>query len=619
MKKLFIILAVLFTGLLSAQITTKVDVITVETLGVSTGTDEIVTRNGANQLSDSGLTVDDITPYTGLEAVDEGQGIGYRLKDRAPRNSGLGGVDLSFFSSGSTNKGASGDYSFASGESVWALGDHSAAIGRGVITAGEISFGSGESVEAPSFAEFSIGMNPLTYTASSSTAWVGTDRIFNIGNGNGANSNVVTVLKNAEITFQSTTATEIDSAGDFSAITRKYYYDNLPLDNEVIINDASDFPAAVAGVIELVPFSGAAITYTIAGKNIDMGSDRFTVTDGDIVMKGNHRTESTLTTTNATVFFTVVDAAFFPEFIGFDCSAATVIDFSTPVETFKSLTLDNVIIRDCDEIAVIDGAFTTSLRTLSVVTTQSGGITWTGADNGQINISQMLGIDWTGTLLDLGTATFDIINIGTGNRFISPSGTTILSGAAASANLTATGRGLVTNNLFNGLGTALGGIDTMDLKWNFIGNTFVDGTTLNSREVSDAFLTASTTATIGSIGVYVAVGGVNWSSDISDRFTVSTAGLITYIGLKNIEVAISGHSTVEKDGGGTDKICTKIAINGTVVDKTISCTENATATGVASIGLFTLSTGDTIQLFTGNEGSTADVIASESTILVIGG
>ena len=52
MKKLFIILAVLFTGLLSAQITTEVDVITVETLGVSTGTGEIVTQNGANQLSD---------------------------------------------------------------------------------------------------------------------------------------------------------------------------------------------------------------------------------------------------------------------------------------------------------------------------------------------------------------------------------------------------------------------------------------------------------------------------------------------------------------------------------------------------------------------------------------
>jgi len=391
------------------------------------------------------------------------------------------------------------------------------------------------------------------------------------------------------------------------------------VDGVVVINEPSDFPAAVGGVRELVTTPGTSITYEIAVLNIDMGSDRFTVTDGNVVIIGAHRTESTITSTTSGNLFTCVDAAFFPEFVGFDCPNAKVVDFSTPVATLKSLVFDNVIIRDCDTIATISGAFTTSFRTFTVVTTQTGGVVWTGSDNSQINMSNTLGIDWTGTLFDLGTATFDIIDIGGGNRFISPSGTTILSGAAASANFTAGGRGLVDGNLFNGVGTALSGIDTMDLKWEFKSNTFVDGTTLNTRQLVDGFLTASQTVTISTQSVYVAIGGSNWSTDINDRFTVSTAGLVTYIGLRNIEVEVMAFSTIEKVGGGADKICTKVAINGTVSDKTIGCTENATPTGVSSVGLFTLSTGDTVQLFVANLSSTANIIVSESTGIVKGG
>ena len=64
-----------------------------------------------------------------------------------------------------------------------------------------------------------------------------------------------------------------------------------------------------------------------------------------------------------------------------------------------------------------------------------------------------------GTLIDLGTTTFDIISIATGSRFISPIGTTILSGLSNSGNLNVDGRGIVDGNLFNGSGTALSGID----------------------------------------------------------------------------------------------------------------------------------------------------------------
>lgn len=393
-------------------------------------------------------------------------------------------------------------------------------------------------------------------------------------------------------------------------------FTELFLDNVIHINSASDFPTPVGGVIELSPNPGDEVTYVLGALDIDIGSDRFKNTGGDIVIIGTHRTASGITSTTSSPLFTSVDGSLFLEFMGVTAPNAKILEFTTPISLLQTFVGNNLIIRDCDSLWTIDGAFTTSLRTLTVITTQTGGGLWTGTDNSQINMSNCLGIDWTGTLFDLGTATFDIITIASGNRFISPSGTTILSGATGSANLTASGRGIVDNNLFNGTGTSLNGIDTEDLKWDFKNNIFADNSTKNTEVVTDAFLTVSTTVTIGTIGLFVAVDGVNWLTDISKRFTVSTAGLITYIGLETIDIVVGVSCTVSKVGGGSDQICSKIAINGTVQDKTVGCTENATPTGITSSGLFEIETGDTIQLFVGNEDSTSNVIVDNANMII---
>ena len=391
--------------------------------------------------------------------------------------------------------------------------------------------------------------------------------------------------------------------------------------NLITVNSISDFPTPVAGVIELVVDPGGSYVYEIGALEIS-SSNVFTITGGNIVIRGVHRTASGLTSTSTSTMFTCVNGAFFQEFVNFTCANAQWVDFTNPAAGIASFVGQNVIIRDCDTLGTISGAFVTSLRTMTVVDTQTGGFTWVGTANGQINISNFLGLSWAGTLLDLGTATFGIVDISSNCRFISPSGTTTLSGLSSSGNLTATGRGLVAGNIFNGIGTALSGIDTQDIKWEFTNNIFADGSTINSRDLMDAFLTSSTTVTIGTADVYVAIGGVNWSTDISDRFTVTTAGICEYVGINPIEAAISSHSTVEKSGGGADVVCTKIAIDtgsGFVVsDKTMGCTQNSTPTGVASIGLFTLNNGDKIQVFTANVDSTSDVIVSQSTIIISG-
>lgn len=394
-------------------------------------------------------------------------------------------------------------------------------------------------------------------------------------------------------------------------------YTSGGLTNVVKVNSLADFPDPVDGVIELVPTPGAEMVYLIGAINVDVGANRFTVTGGEVVIRGVHRTGSRITSSTTGSMFTSVDSAFFQEFIAFDCPNANWVDFASSTGG-HSFANNNVIIINCDSLGTISGAFTSSFRIMTVVAAQSAGFLWSGALGSQINISNFLAISWAGTLLDLGTAEFSIVNITSDNRFLSPSGTTILSGAASSGNLPGSGRGLVASSLFNGVGTALSGIDSLDLKWQFDSNVFVDNTTQNTRNIADAFLTAAETVTITTQSVYVAVGGTSWDSDIADRFTVSTAGLVTYIGLGTIDIEVTAFSTVEKVGGGADKIASKIALDGVVQDKTIGATENATPTGITSAGIFTIASGTTIQLFVGNEGSTANVIVDESNMIIKG-
>lgn len=397
--------------------------------------------------------------------------------------------------------------------------------------------------------------------------------------------------------------------------------------NVVKINSLADFPDPVGGVIELT--NGVDIAYEIAATNIDIGSNVFSVTGGSLVIRGLHRTASRITSNSVLDLFTVTNGAFFLEFLAITHPNGDYILNFTSTAGFNSVVFQNLIATSCKSIARIDGAFTSSLRTVTSVTTTVGGIDWVGTNNNQINCTNFLGIGapvgWTGTLLNLGSATFNLIVFTNDNRWISPAGTTILSGLANNGNLNAGGRALVRGSIFNGAGTALSGITTQDTQWLFQGNIFVDGTTQNTRVAVNSFLdgTSQTVNNSGvSAGVYILMdqNGTDWDSNKALHFTQAANGVVTYIGIDAVDVYVNAFSTVEKSGGGADKICTKIAIDtgsGFVVqDETIGCTQNAAPSQVTSAGYFTLSTDDEIAIFCANISNATDIIASEATMLI---
>ena len=161
---------------------------------------------------------------TGLERITEGSNTGWVLIGRNRTYYGpigMGAVDLSYSFLASAILGATGNYSFAVGQSARALGKGSASVGGNQnealndynfigggsnnITSGKNSgIISGYFAVARSFCELVVGAYNTDYTPVSTTTISPTDRAFVIGagvSGAGNTKDVFTVYKNGAVKF----------------------------------------------------------------------------------------------------------------------------------------------------------------------------------------------------------------------------------------------------------------------------------------------------------------------------------------------------------------------------------------------------------------------------------
>jgi hypothetical protein len=96
---------------------------------------------------------------------------------------------------------ASGGHSVTLNQNNTTSGLNSFAQGFGNTSSANASSAMGLNNTAPSWAEMTVGANATTYAATDASTWVGTDRVFTVGNGAGPTlrSNALTVYKNGEI------------------------------------------------------------------------------------------------------------------------------------------------------------------------------------------------------------------------------------------------------------------------------------------------------------------------------------------------------------------------------------------------------------------------------------
>lgn len=411
----------------------------------------------------------------------------------------------------------------------------------------------------------------------------------------------------------------IESDGDAGTVISKAA-------NEIIINSIDDFSVQDATTITLEEgFSyvqGALISTPkrfIVEPNVSVVSD----SPGENVLWE--------CTAGSGAMFTGVDVGFFNgSGMSVRCPGMEVFNFSDVAvlkNTIFNLNLfiawpEDAASQSCSSI----GTFT-SISALDIVNSSAfrgtgldRGITLGGAEINIISIQKLAILSNSATYvgLDLGTtvvqSAFEIsnfVNIGLA------AGSIGFLGLPSSGNVSTSIIATYVGCEFLGAITPLSGLSGSDLRHDFLKCPPVP----DSTKAADAFLTAAQTVTIGAgnQGVYFPIGGALFQRTIEERFSVSTAGVATYTSPVQTKCLVLISATVEKSGGGSNRIAMVSMLNGTETLRTVASTENSAPTSLTSIGLYTLNELDELQPAVSNLDGTSDVIVSSCIMTIING
>jgi len=403
-----------------------------------------------------------------------------------------------------------------------------------------------------------------------------------------------------------------DLTGGASGTSKQATLQNIVLagaggspENQIIINDVSDFAVQDATMIILEE-----------GKNYVRGAaistdKRFIVSKRVTISSPSFMIDEVWEYTGTEAMFTGLDVEFFSAVnLAVRCPDASEIfcfedtsALNTSVISHKNCfafssgpsalaakkwgTFTALNIVDMD-VCVVSGA--------SAGTGMEDGITLAGVELNKLSMNAVdfftsentfIGLDLGSVLIKESFRIDDLVIDG-------PSGATGISGLSSSANIETGIIAHIRDSEFLGSITPLSGITISDLRYEFLNCPPVE----DSTKVADTFLTSPRSVGIAVQGVFVIVGGPNWSSDVTERFSVSSSGLITYLSSVTAKFKIEMAATETADNG--DNINIAIGINGTAATKTITASLSSKASSLTSTGVFTLNENDTIQAYAAN-------------------
>lgn len=376
------------------------------------------------------------------------------------------------------------------------------------------------------------------------------------------------------------------------------------INGHVRVQTKAEFPAPVAGVITLA----ADTVYEING-NIDIGTDRIAV-DGSLGLYGQTSLHDGITYSGVGNMFTVdVGDSFVAQSLDLACPNGTLVSFSGDGSGFFYINL--CTLRNVNALgAVADPAFFGI--DLTEITTAAAGFTFTGTGGGQFALRQNNLIGNVGTLFGLGTAIFQQFNISNNTTINTPSGSTFLSGATASANVGS--RASVHANNFSGAGDVLGTITVQDLKWDFTGNAGIVATEVDA----ELYITTPETTVLADADVAVLIEGVYETDETPHRFTTTAAGRMTYDGLDPIRRKVDVLMNLAPTSGGAKlyEVCivkNGVAISSSAMQATVA---SNTPQSVGTKALVDLVTDDYLEVFVTPIAHTQDAIADKLIFIV---
>lgn len=329
--------------------------------------------------------------------------------------------------------------------------------------------------------------------------------------------------------------------------------------NEVIIQDVTELPTAVAGVITLV----AGNHYkTRNNATIALGTDR--VDPNGALISGELFAESAVWTYTGTGnMFTSTNVNFICDSMTFNCTSGTFIDYNDNFT--KRILLNNVTVNsantgDLDSYGLWQFNECVFNSTSTGLTLQ--GTTGTPLNGATLGKSLFTGLAGAGTYIDFGTSDSQFVtmmemraNIATDQSFIT--------GTADAANFDSGIKIRESDFVLTGTGAVLaGGINQHDIKSDFRDNFGLE----NSKSKAGSYISASASTTVGvgdgDLGNPKKIAGT-YTSDNAQRFDVTTtAGRWIFKGKQTENFRISIDCSIDLDSGNNVTIIVYLAVNG---------------------------------------------------------
>lgn len=327
----------------------------------------------------------------------------------------------------------------------------------------------------------------------------------------------------------------------------------LPV-KEVKINQFSELPTVSGGKIPLLPDT----EYTFEN-DVNIGSTGFTLAHNTVI-NGLDEHVVTIEFEGTGVMFTAVDSTFRIKNIGIRCPLGTFINASDVASLTTNFALFfNLIVWECNNIGIVTDLGLFSMVIVRFDKINNNGLLFVGSFGNLVG-NFLLGVTEAGILFDLGTATFNAIDL-VQFLFITSSGATAISGLTDSGNINTGGIGSVRFGKFLGAGASLSGITIQDALWNFLDNSGIG----NTR--SDGLLSQtdnSTETVITTVSTPVLLAGA-WEIVRTSQFIGTAAGRLTYIGGRPIVVPVVLTTTAAVASGVNKDVNFYIGLNGSII------------------------------------------------------
>lgn len=370
----------------------------------------------------------------------------------------------------------------------------------------------------------------------------------------------------------------------------------LPIaSNIVIVNEMTDFPSAVLGVITLADDTAYLLSAKLTTAN------RF-ILGNNTVVYGADSAVSSLEYTGVDTMFTSTGTNSKLTFTDLSCPSGKLFDISSTGEGVFQFV--NVTVPSCDRLGSIANLAAMQITDCAIDEIKTAGIDFSGTSVLFVGSRNLFNIT-AGSVFDFGTSVFtagwtmdtSFANLGAGTSF--------LTGLADSGNIAVGGLGSLLNTRFSGDGIPLDTITDRDARWYFLANDDIGDIR------TDALINFSgnvTPTTINVAGTPEKIG-VTWEIQAVSQFEATTDGILTYVGPKKAKLPITISITSEPVSGITKDIRFHLFRNGVDINADQGATlDSGKPMNISLIWGIEFDTDDFIELYVSNESDTVNVL-----------